>query len=135
MVLVDTSIWIEFFNLNPEIDLKNLQYLILEQQVVTCNAIYAELSSGHMSQTTNTLFADAFHSMPKVDRNWNDFTVWEELGMMEQTAQKHGELNCSLIDRMIVLCAREAKVSVWTLDKKLKRLASLFSVPCLEVKH
>jgi predicted nucleic acid-binding protein len=128
MVLVDTSVWIEYFKTNPRIQLLDLDVLIMERRVAICRPVYSEVCSGQMNSTTSSLVHSAFLSMPAVDVDWNDFAFWTQLADWAQAAYKNRIPACGLVDRMIVFCAKTAEIPLWTLDSKLAKLAAFVGV-------
>ena len=132
MVLVDSSVWIEFFNPTPSISLSPLELLIQERQVATCLPIRAEVLSGNISPANFRILTLAFDAMDFVDLDWNSPYPWNLIVHMSQAARRKKAGMPGIIDRMILACCQEKKIPLWTLDKKLRKFAlalklSLFS--------
>lgn len=51
MVLVDTSVWIEFFKKNSKHSLEFLDYLLLDQRVAKCMMVFTEVLSAQMTES------------------------------------------------------------------------------------
>jgi len=125
ILLVDTSIWIEFFKSKPSLDLHPLELAIEERRVATCLPILAEVLSGGISSKMKPVLLDTFEAMIQIDLDWNSKTVWQEIVSLALKARIKGLGIPGLIDRMILLAAKESHSTLWTLDQKLKRLALL----------
>lgn len=135
MVLVDTSVWIEFFRKKPSISVDPLHILIEEKQVVTCLPITAEILSGEIPASKRSVIQDAFNAMVFIDLDWNSKKIWEEITHFALTAKKQGMGIPGLIDRMILLAAQKGSCSLWTLDRKLQQLAKFTKVPLFTFAH
>lgn len=127
-VLVDTSVWIEFFSRRPRINLVPLELMIEERRTVTCLPILAEMLSGKPAAATRATITHAFESMTFIDPDWKVLDVWHKVADLAQEAYKAKMPVPSLVDRMILLSAREAGARLWTLDLKLDRLARFLGV-------
>ncbi len=127
-VLVDTSVWIEFFHRRPSFDLHTLTTLIEERQVVTCLPVMAELLSGEMTPPVRIAVHQAFDAMTCVDPDWNLPETWRQLIELAIEARKMKVGITGVVDRMILLAARGSGAQLWTLDKKILKLASATDV-------
>ena len=128
-VLVDTSVWIEFFSKRPAIDLKPLGLLISEHQVVTCLPVQAEILSGEMTGAVRVLVSHAFDGMIFVDADWNLREVWNKVAGLAAACRKERLGLPGIVDRMILLSAQESGSQLWTLDRGLTGLAQVSEVP------
>lgn len=133
MVLVDTSVWIEFFKRSPAISLTQLELFIEEGQVVTCWPVKTEVLSGDMSRQTRSIVSDALNAMISVDPDWNSPATWKNLVGFATGARRKGLSVPGIIDRMILLAAKESGAKLWTLDKKMGKLAQ-FNDLLLDIK-
>lgn len=123
-VLIDTSVWIEFFR-KQEPYFSAVQDLIEEDRVCCVGLIYAELLQGAKSENEiNTLreFIHVFDFIPELP------AIWEKAGLMLRTLKKKGK-SIGLADCFIASCAVSCRAEVLTLDrhfdviKKLEGLA------------
>lgn len=129
IILVDTSVWIEFFNRKPQINPVELESILEEKRVVTCFPIRAELLSGTMSTPVREVVTRALESLITVDPDWNKPITWQRVVASGMMARKKGIAIPGLVDRMILESALECSAALWTLDKKLKNLARHSEVP------
>lgn len=128
-ILADTCIWIEYFSKNPKIDPNEFESLLLNNQIVICLPIKAELESGSISKTLKKKLSQTFNFMQFVDPNWNDPKTWEEVSHLADLASKNRIAVSGLVDRMILLsCKQNKEAKLWTLDTKLSRLAKTLNL-------
>lgn len=131
-VLVDSSVWIEFFRPRPSLALGALESLIQERQVVTCLPIKTEVLSGRITGATRTLVQQAFDAMDFVDLDWNSKATWDELIHISLKAQKKRVSIPGIVDRMLLACCLKSNLSLWTLDRKLQKLAMALLNPLFQ---
>lgn len=130
-VLVDTSVWIEFFRSRPQLSEESLSFLnllIVDDRVVTIYPIQAELFSGTISKDRETGIRGAFDAMIHIDLDWNAASTWNELVEKAHKARKASLPIPGIVDRMILAAAEKGETSLWTLDRPLKRLAEEIGV-------
>ncbi|OGQ05437.1 MAG: hypothetical protein A2W61_05765 [Deltaproteobacteria bacterium RIFCSPLOWO2_01_44_7] len=129
MVLLDTFVWIEFFKNRPSIPLEPLELLLEERKIAICHPIRAEILSGRMTPKTQNIIVRAMEAISFVDLDWNSQKTWDQIADLAQTAERHKIVIPSVVDRMILLSAKESGCQLWTLDKKLNKLATIVGVP------
>lgn len=125
-VLADTSILIELFNKNSSIDISALSQLIENDECLSCLPVQAEVLSGVIAEKNFSTVSDFFLAVDFIDLDWRSPVVWMEISNLAQECRRLRLPVPGTVDRMIFLSARESKVKIWTLDKKLKSLASHF---------
>ncbi len=131
-VLVDTSLWIEFFHSKPRIsktDLNQLSELIENDQVRMILPIRTELLSGRLDSNKRKLL-DVLDALDRIDPDWNDPKVWESIVGYSQISHQAGEGVSGIVDRMILVACERGKVALWTLDSALLKLAKRIGVEC-----
>jgi predicted nucleic acid-binding protein len=110
-VLIDSSVWIEFFR-------KNEPYhgivgrLMDDEQVVCCGIILAELIQGAKSDKELGVlesFPQVFTFLPETPE------LWAAAGKLSYTLRRKG-ITVGLSDCFIAVAAASAKVQVATLD-------------------
>lgn len=130
-VLVDTSIWIEFFAPNPALSenfLSILQANIAEGNVVIIHPIRTELLSGHITKSHRQTIDHLLMALEFIDIDWGKQQHWDEIITFAEVARKKGLAIPGIIDRMILLSAQRAGVAICTLDKALTKLAHAIDV-------
>lgn len=131
IVLVDTSIWIEFFRPRPalsEAAMGILSHLLEDDQAATIHPIATELLSGRLDARKKKQICEAIEVMMHIDPDWNMREVWGEMVEMAEVAYRRSLPVPGIVDRMILVAAEKAGASLWALDRSLLRLASLLNV-------
>jgi predicted nucleic acid-binding protein len=126
-VLVDTSVWIEYFRERPSLSperLSALAELIREDEVVTIEAIRAEVLSGRLDPEAADDIAASFGALRTIDLDWSKRSSWDELVELARRAHAARIAVPGLIDRTIVAAAQAASVPLWSLDPRLRKLAA-----------
>ncbi len=131
-VLVDSSVWIEFFQPQTTFSLHPLESLIQDRLVATCLPIKTEVLSGRMSAGMRNRIGHAFDAMDFVDLDWNSRETWNGLIEISRKAQKEKVSIPGIIDRMILACGLKARLPLWTLDRKLQQLATALHQPLFQ---
>ena len=130
--LVDTSVWIEFFQPKTLLPLSPLEFLIQERQVATCLPIKTEVLSGKMSAEMRKVVEQAFDAMDYADLDWNSWETWRGLIDISLKAQRAKVSIPGLVDRMILACCLKSSLPLWTFDKKLQKLAKALRHPLFQ---
>jgi predicted nucleic acid-binding protein len=127
-VLVDSSVWIEFFRSRTRLDstaLGALARFIERDQAVTILPIEVEVLSGHPSPRVERTIREAFAALRHVDLDWNASTTWQHLSALGAHARASALPVPGVVDRMVVAAAQAAGAALWTLDVGMQRLARL----------
>ncbi len=112
-VIIDTSVWIEFFKANqPYFD--TCVELIDHSEIYSIELIFAELQQGAKGKREVDLLTDFFKQM----------RILDQPGLIYQTGifsrdQKLLERGIGLIDAVIISAAIRYDLQVWTMDKKI----------------
>jgi predicted nucleic acid-binding protein len=131
MVLVDTSVWVEFFRPLPALSgdaLASLDLLLEEDRAATVLPVEAEILSGKLDGRKRREVRDAFDAMKHIDPDWNARDVWKRVAEMSGIANRSSLPVPGIVDRMILVAAERAGASLWTLDGSLLKLAPLLNV-------
>ncbi|MBI4374430.1 MAG: PIN domain-containing protein, partial [Deltaproteobacteria bacterium] len=73
MVLIDTSIWIHYFNRSNGAAFQEVGELIRQDQVVTCGPVITEVFSGARNQKDAKLLREQFKLLPFLELEQKDF--------------------------------------------------------------
>jgi predicted nucleic acid-binding protein len=111
MVLVDTSVWINFLYKGDE----NLSKLLIEGRVLTHEFIIGELSCGNIKNRNN--FLELINELPKVKT-----CLFEEVTYFIENNNLYGK-GIGFIDAHILASAIISNVKLWTADNKLDKIA------------
>ena len=118
MVLVDTSVWIEFLK-GKQPWQAEMRRLLEDREVLAVEPVFGELLQGAKGDREREIILDYWQNLPKP----NIQDVWIKAG--EQSAKnKWLTRGVGLIDAVLIISARHSKASLWTKDNKLKSLLS-----------
>jgi len=113
MVVLDTSIWIEFFKGNepyyPEVN-----RLIESRSVITIEPIFGELLQGALNTKERDYITNFWKYIPKIEEH-ELFIKSGELSYTEKLVSK----GIKLIDASIIHSVITNNYLLWTLDKKI----------------
>lgn len=130
-VLVDSSVWIDFFQKRPQLSqklLRQLSLLIEEKNTVVIYPIEVETLSGNIIPSQENLIRGVFEILEHVDLDWNSKSTWLKIIDLAKQARKSSVRIPGLVDRMILLAAQESDLVLWTLDQALQKLAKIQKV-------
>lgn len=116
-VLIDTSVWIEFFRRREPYH-GIVTRLIDDEQVVCCGIILAELMQGAKTDKELAVFDDflqVFTFVPETPE------LWASAGKLSGKLRRKG-ITVGLSDCFIAVAAALAKVQVATLDSHFETL-------------
>jgi predicted nucleic acid-binding protein len=116
MIIVDTSIWIEFLQQHEPFATR-LPQLMEGEQVLIAEPIVGELLQGSRKGREQRIILDFWENLPK----WDERGIWIKAGHNSLTEQWSSK-GVGLIDAFIISLARETHSQIWTLDKKLSKL-------------
>ncbi|MGR3218743.1 MAG: PIN domain-containing protein [Candidatus Anammoxibacter sp.] len=116
MVIIDTSIWVEFLKCRRPFSKKTTS-LLEENQVYALECIFAELMQGALNNRERDIIYGYWQNLPKPEVK----SIFLKAGM-ESGKNKWISKGIGLIDSVVILTARESFSKIWTLDKKLKKM-------------
>lgn len=117
-VLIDTSVWIEFFR-QHEPSYGIVTKLIDEEQVVCCGLVLAELMQGAKSDKELAILDDFLHVFPFIPETPE---LWASAGKLSFKLRRKG-VTIGLSDCFIAVAAASVKAQVATLDSHFAALA------------
>ena len=119
-VLVDTSVWIEFFKANSSVS-NNLELLLIEDSVAICGVVLFELLQGIKSESEKLKIKEILLNLPYVEINKN---IWQKSAEISLNIKKKG-YTIPFSDILIGTLAIENNFSVFTLDKHFELIPEL----------
>lgn len=128
-VLVDTSVWIDFFR-KKEPYYKPLLKLIDGDSIVCAGMIFGELLQGAKSaKEFNTIkeFLFIFDFLPESER------VWELAGTVSYKLQRKGK-TVGLSDCFIAAITSFYKVKLFSKDSHFRIIQQELKIDCMEIK-
>ena len=120
MILVDTSVWIDYFRKsNNEID-ELVSFYLDEGRIVALSPVFGELLQGVRDRREEAIVLDHWRNLPKVDES----SLFIEGGRIS-SRYKLFAAGVGLIDCYIMAAAKIHKLEILSLDKKLLKAYAL----------
>lgn len=117
-IILDTSVWIEYFKGKAEyFDI--CQQFIEKGEVKTIEVIFAELLQGALNKREGEIIKAYYELIPKVEID-QLFMVAGEYSRNEKLIHK----GIGIIDACIIVATIRSYSKIWTLDKKIKNFLS-----------
>jgi len=114
MILIDTSIWIEFLKARPPY-FDEVSELLEENLVLALSCIFGELLQGAKNKRERSIIQNLWTNLPKIEEH----DLFIKAGL-ESGRKKWTDKGIGLIDSVIITAARQASATIWTLDKKIE---------------
>ncbi len=122
MVLVDSTIWIEFLKSNPTF-LNKMESLLESKEVITIEPVFAELLYGSRSARERNTIISYWKVLPKI--TFSEGSIIESAEFTNKSNFHNSGIG--LVDSIIINTTIKNKCLLWTLDKKiLNNLDKLF---------
>jgi predicted nucleic acid-binding protein len=113
MILVDTSVWVEYLKGHqPYLDV--MDPLLEDRQILALEPVFGELLQGAKDDRERRILLELWGNLPKSPLHG----AWVKAGELS-SRNKWLDHGIGLIDSVLIYTARESKAKVWTLDKKL----------------
>jgi hypothetical protein len=121
LVLVDTSVWIEYFQGRDALIEKEMDGLLRSEQVATAGLVLAELRRGCRTPNQVTLMLDAMEPLfyLEIDR-----TSWLKAGEIAAEVSASG-YKLEVGDCLLAALALRERCSLFTLDRDFSRIRGL----------
>ncbi|ABZ94663.1 PIN domain protein [Leptospira biflexa serovar Patoc strain 'Patoc 1 (Ames)'] len=119
MILVDTSVWIEFFR-GKEPYFSKLVGLIESSDVIAHEVVFGELLQGCKNKSEITFVLDYWESLNNILSN-GSFIQAGKLSF----ENKHLEKGIGIIDSILISETKQRNLKLWTLDKKILKVLQL----------
>lgn len=116
MIILDTSIWIEFLTLNPDY-FDKIKDLLENQKILSIECIFAELLQGAKNTRERNVLISYWNCLPKCSTD----NIWIEAGIYS-SENKLISKGVGIIDCVILLSANRHNAKICTLDKNLKKI-------------
>jgi predicted nucleic acid-binding protein len=113
MIIIDTSVWIEFFRLHEPFH-GRVSELIEQNEIMALSFVFGELLQGAKNETEREVIMEFWRDLPKIDEQG----IFIRAGL---ESSKHAliQKGVGLIDTAIVCASRETGCLIWTLNKNL----------------
>jgi len=124
-VLVDTSIWIEYFNHRDSENGEALEGLLREGRVVIAGIVLTELLQGAKIKREFDAILDSIVALPFFDATLN---TWIEAGRISYSLRKRG-VTVPTTDVIIASLAIERHCLLFSLDSHFDRIPGIKRYP------
>jgi predicted nucleic acid-binding protein len=121
VILVDTSVWIEFFRQSSDLDLEAVVDL---EEVVTCLPVLQEVLQGFDDQRAYHLAREAMCAFPMVESPLSE-EVFQLAIDLYRSARRAGLTVRSSVDCLIGACALRSSLTVLHRDRDFDSLAQI----------
>jgi hypothetical protein len=125
LVLVDTSVWIEYFQRKDELIEKEMDSLLRSEEVATAGLILAELRQGCRTPNQVKLMLDAMEPLFYLE---SDRTSWLKAGEIAGEARARG-YKLEVGDCLLAAMALRERCSLFTLDRDFSHIPGLKLYP------
>ncbi len=119
-ILVDTCVWLEFFNLQSVLG-KTLEHLLIADSVATCGIVLFELMQGIKTEKEISLIRSVLSQLPYMEMNRS---LWEKAAILSSSLRKKG-IAIPLSDIFIATIALEHNLSIFTIDKHFESIQGI----------
>ncbi len=120
-VLIDTSVWIEFFNQPASPEKTAVDSLIDHDQGVTAGPILSELLQGVKKDRSRQTILDHFEALPYVEVGRG---LWIQAGQLGASLRRRG-ITVPLTDLVIATLAQAYGFQLYSLDHHFGRIPHL----------
>lgn len=121
-VLIDTSVWIEYFRKNGSEVSSKLKNILVEERAAITGIILLELQRGAAGET-ELKFLDRF--LTAIHYVLTKEESYKNAGVMGYNLSKKG-INIGTVDLLIARTAIENNIPLYTLDRHFKEIAVHF---------
>ena len=119
MIVIDTSVWIDFFKRSNQQLIDKLEPLIENNEVVALSCVFGELLQGVRNENEEKAILDFWNTLSKVDES----NLFIEAGKIS-SKYKLFNRGVGLIDSYILAAVLKYNIPLLTFDKKLNEAYS-----------
>lgn len=113
MIVVDTSVWIDFYKGRSPV-FHQLKSYLEKGEIIAVEPVFGELMQGAKNKREKNIISNYWIHLPKFSMDGMFFKAGEVSGK-----NKWLDKGVGLIDSSIVIYARERGCKIWSFDKKL----------------
>ena len=117
MIIVDTSIWIEYLKQNRTF-VDDVNILLKSRFILAFEPIFAELLYGVRTENEKKVVLNFWNVLPKSENTKNRMIEAANYANIQNYHSK----GVGLIDSMIISEAMNSNFKIWTLDKKILKI-------------
>ena len=123
-ILIDTSVWIEYFRSKSSSVAQKVDRILEEDEIYVPKLIIAELMQGSRSKKELSIIEDFFDAFHIIDQKEDS---WIKAGSLSYKLKKKGK-NINLFDCYIAVIAQEYGCTIFSLNRHFKEMQSLIDV-------
>lgn len=123
-VLIDTSVWVEYFRGEAAAISDKVDKLLSEGEVCVPKIILAELLQGAKSEREISVIEDFFEAFTILDQSQD---TWLTAGKLSRRLKNKGK-TVHLIDCYIAVIAQENGCAIFTLDDHFKEIQKVIPI-------
>lgn len=123
-ILIDTSVWIEYFRSKSSPIADRVDRMLDEDEVWIPKIVMAELMQGAKSTKELSIIRDFIEAFNVI--NQRDDT-WIKAGRLSYDLKKKGK-NIHLLDCYIAVIAQENRCKVFTLNRHFQEIQGIFNI-------
>ncbi|RZD14790.1 MAG: PIN domain-containing protein [Candidatus Acidulodesulfobacterium ferriphilum] len=127
-ILIDTSIWIDYFKKQNAAVVEVMDLILAKNDIYVPKVVIAELIQGSKSEREVLVieeFLDAFYIID------NAGSTWIKAGKLSFTMKQNGK-TVNLIDCYISIMAMENNCAIYTLDKHFSEIKNFIKIKLLK---
>lgn len=128
-VLIDTSVWLEFFRVQDSPYAEALDQLLEEERVCTSDLIKAEIIPGARTPQQFRELKEYFDALPLATE---PASLWEEIIAVQFRLRRMGINGISIPDLMIAVVAKANSKVLFTKDHDFQLIQQALPVELLE---
>ncbi len=114
MILIDTSVWIEFFKQKQPFK-ATVQTLLKSQMALSIEPVFAELLYGVRMQKEKDIIQSYWQILPRAEFGQDSMIKAANYA----SSQRFLQSGIGLMDAIIIQSVIEGKHMLWTLDKRI----------------
>ena len=114
MILIDTSVWIEFLK-QKESCVQEIKMLLEAQKVITIEPVFSELLFGVRNNQEEEMILSYWLVLPKIEFGTNTMLSAAQFASKEDYQQR----GIGLMDAILIKSAMDGNHMIWTLDQRI----------------
>ncbi len=114
MILIDTSVWIEFFKQKEPFN-KDIRSLMEAHVVAAIEPVFAELLYGVRNRKEKEIVLSYWQTLPRIEFRSQSMTEAAQYANSNQYLQS----GIGLMDAIIIKSVSDGSHLLWTLDKRM----------------
>ena len=123
-ILIDTSVWIEYFRNKSSLFGEKVDRILDTDEVYVPKIVIAELMQGAKSANELSVVEDFFDAFHVIDQKEDS---WIKAGRLSYKLKKKGK-NIHLFDCYIAVIAQEYECKILTLNRHFREIQSVFDI-------